>query len=308
MHWAKRWIWAVSLGLLAAAGCTAQPTGDAAAGPSIDERLAEARAATNPEARAQAFAEVAVLQQKANDLSGAAESFGSARAACGEITDPAVQAQALAHLADAQAQAGNRADARRVLDAARQSADKVGQAEARAKALVPIAVAHARRLQDAAGADEQFQAAGALVAQVSDPEGKVAAQMEIARGRALLDQKPAAAAALSAALAAAKDLSDPFKACQNLSQVASLEHQLGLASAAQTFERALEQARRVPSEYSRAHALVDVAQRLAESGQSAKAREVLSAALSVAKSVPQEDTRREAVDKVEKAMRFLPSA
>jgi tetratricopeptide (TPR) repeat protein len=229
--------------------------------------------------------------------------------AVGEVQDPTAKAQAQVRLADALAQADNRSDARRELAAALRTAEGIQNLEVRANTLVELAFVQKKRLADATVAGQTFDSVAGLVEKLDQPEARAAVWLRLAQAHTDLSSPEEALRAVESASQAARAIADPIQSAKAILPLAALQSRLGQAEAAgATLDAALEVARQGTNPYSRAFTTADVAAAMLAAQRVPRAREVLQEARQAAEQVPQEDTRREALKKVDAVAQTLPAA
>lgn len=206
----------------------------------------------------------------------------------------------LSLLATAQARAGNQLKAREALTSARESAGKIENPELQAAALTKIGSVTGAELKILDSAKADLEAASALASKI-EPEGKVPLLISISEAYAKLSSKAEADSALTAVLAAAGEIGDPFKASEAIADVAAIQAARGqTAAATESFDLALEQARMVPKLFSKVFALTVIAEKLIVAGKD-KAVAVLDEAEPMLKQITEVDLQGQAEDKIGKA-------
>lgn len=284
-------------------GCgSSKPEG----GANFTQQIEQAQQESTPEARARKLAKIGNSQFKTGDLGGAQQTLTLAEQACAEVKDPADKASVLSLLATAQARAGNQLKARDALSAAREATGKIENQEHKAAALTKIGSVTGVELKILDSAKEDLHAATALADQV-DPEGKVLLLISISQAYAKLNSKADSDAALAAALVAASEIEDPFKASEAIADVGVIQASRGHTESAKTsFDMALERARIVPKLYSKVFALTVIAEKLTAAGDKEQAATVLDEAEPMLKQITEVDLQGQIEDKIGKTRALLP--
>jgi hypothetical protein len=284
------------------AGCTdtSKPAGER----SFREQIAEAKKEPDAELRAKRLIKIGYQQWKAKDEAGAEETLRIAWEDCDSIADPAAKAGALSLMAEANSRLGDGSAARRAIAEAKQAAAKVEPAESKAQTLARVA--RAQGDADDPDAVGTLRSAEELVAKVDDLQGKTLALCAVANAYRSI-QKPAECdRVLAAALNGAKSSADARKRSLAQAEVAAAQSAFDEATAAKTFDLALESAGKIDQPYSRVYALGDIAERLSAAGFRAKAHELLNQAEQAAAKVPQADLQMQALQRTRSLMGKLP--
>jgi hypothetical protein len=286
-------------------GCSSN---SAPTGPSLGSQVDAALKDPNPITRAHNLTKLGYQQYKARDIGAADKTMEAATAACKEIKDPSSRANECTWLGDAQARAGSKVESRKALAEARKAIDQNDKAEIKPGQLAAIAEVEAVQLQDEAAGRKTLEAAHEAAGKITDAEGKVPALIMVANSYSAMKAQSEAAKLLAEASEAAGTVAEARKRSDLVASIAVAETKCSPETAPATFDAAIEAARQVESDYSKSFALADIAGKMIEAREAAKARAVLDEADAAAKKIKEPDLQKEALGKIDKARAGLPAA
>jgi hypothetical protein len=302
--------------VLALAGCgggdaSSSSGTTASGGPSFLQQVDAALNEPNPVRRARQLTLIGDRQRQALDQTGADTTLSLARKACHEIPDPADRGTGFAFLAMAYARSGNLSATRRAATDARTAAELVTDPDAKINVLAKAAAALGTA-KDAGGAVALLESAEQLVPSITAADDddadlalkrRSAALNSIAAGYQAADRKEETQRVIGASLALTDQISKPRGKADAVAAVALALAKMKSDTAAATFDRAVETARHIPEDISRAHALVDIAIKLKEAGMSAKSSPLIQEAEQAAEKVTDPGLKSEVMEKIYAARR-----
>jgi tetratricopeptide (TPR) repeat protein len=282
--------------------------GNKSGGPSYDAQIAAARAEPNADVRARKLIVIGYRQgAKSQDIVGAKRVLEFAELACREVPDAEPRASVYVLLGDAQARLGNRSEALKALRDATAAAEQVESGERKTSTLASVAAVYANPLKDESRASDLFTKAAELATAIEDPQSRALAQKDLGKALAKGERNAEAATALANAFTSAQAVTDPYRRCDVLSQVAAA--QLGIADQTDaglaTVDAAMETAGTIEKPFSQVYALTDIAKTLIDAKQADRAKPVVEKAVEGLKTIPEADLRSQAEERVTKLRREL---
>lgn len=294
----------LSLAAVLCAGCgSSQPStatsGGGSGGPSLYDKIEQARQEPNAESRARKLIVLADQQRRALDRTGANTTFSHAADAAKEVTDPVAKVGVLSFLAKGYARAENKSAAERAAKEAAQVAGTIEAPETKATALTTVASALAAA-GDKSGATTALGEAEKLADSLQDPEGRTIVLCDITEVFHQIEYQVDFERLNTKALETAEGIEDLRKRSDAIAAVAEMQKRIELPQADQTFELALATARQVEDPTSQAFALTDIADKLLAVKQRDKALAVLQEAEKLADKLQSGSLKTELMDKIYK--------
>lgn len=280
---------AIAMCFVAIAGCGGGKSGGnapAGGGISIQEQYKRALADQNPATRVSALVRVADQQQQAGDSSGAQNSYREALKSVGEIKDLYQRVGAETLLASAYARTGNKAEAVKLLKNSLALTEKIEDTSNRVESLAGIGGVYAGDLKQSGDGTSKLKDAEALADGISEPRDRMSALAAIIGGyhkagkTADVDRLVGKAGEVAGGITDIRQKSDALTEFGRV-LVASGRKEDGIAQ----LDAAAAAAKQISDAYSKAYALANVAEKYALSGDSAKARALLSEADEIAKGI-----------------------
>ena len=294
------------LGLLLV-GCR-ETTTPASGELSFREQIARAKEEPDTELRRKRLIKIGYQQGKAKDIGGADDTLELAWKVCDSIDDPVAKASSLALMAEANAALDQDSAATRAIDAALDAAANVEPPEKKAQSLARVAQAQGPPPTTATGPRPRSDRPKSSSTKSTTRKARRCRSAAIAKAYHKAKMPAERDRVIGLALEYAKSLGDARKRSLALADVA--EQQSGLddrAAATKTFDLALASADKIDIPYSKVYALGDVAEKLAEAGFPAKARDVLNQAERLTTKIPQSDIQMQALQHVRRLMNKLPN-
>ncbi len=297
MAWGATVLLITSLGIIAA-GC-GRSTSTSAGGTSLHQQVERAQNVSDPARRARRLIQLALRQDRAKDTGGAKRTLGLASDACDLVSDPAGRAGLLTLLAKAQARVGD-SGASGAADRALQATAEIDDAQTRLIALARMAEAQAAvgALQQAVDtlADVENDAE-----QLDDVAGRVRVLCRAAESydHSRVGRPAEADRVIATSLVLAQTIADDRDRSQAIAEVATAQASMKRSAAGATQQLALEAARQVKSDWSKAHSLHSIAVKMPNA---AAARKVLLEAETVAARVPEPDLKKQTLEMIRQSM------
>jgi tetratricopeptide (TPR) repeat protein len=266
---------------------------------SFSAQFRKASQLPNAERRAQRLIQLAIKQDTAGDTSGARRSLEFAQRSCDEIQDPLGRAKATNNLAAAQAKTRLRSQAGDSLKTVESLVDDVSDVESRIAILTKAAHTYGSELSNKRRSMSLLSKSEKLVESMDDARSQTRALCRLAYANYLLGSRDEADTFLEHAVQSRDEISDLRQRSDTTAYVAAMCQRMeNTELASKLFDDAIHLARSITDSVSKAHGLVELADKLSDAKLRSQAMQILNEAETAADSIQDRGLRTEVLEKI----------